>query len=174
MFLAKLVELMRARGHEFECVIPAVAHLEDEIRRRCDKWPVKPKIVTGADNKRDAFASATAALAASGTVSLELALAGVPMVLAYRLDALMRPLTFMFSTWSAALPNLVADYVVVPEEFNHEVTSDRLVRQLERLLWDSPQRRAQIEGMKDIKSRMQVDQPPGEKAAEVVFRYLAD
>ena len=168
------VDLMRARGHEFDCVIPAVSHLENEIRQKTDSWPVKPKIVTGADNKRDAFASATAALAASGTVSLELALAGVPMVLAYRLDALMRPLTFMFSTWSAALPNLVADYVVVPEEFNHEVTSDRLVRQLERLLWNSPQRQAQIEGMKDIKSKMQVDQPPGEKVADVIFRYLSD
>ena len=168
------VELMRARSQEFECVIPAVAHLEDEIRQKTDNWPVKPKIVIGADNKRDAFASATAALAASGTVSLELALAGVPMVLAYRLDPLAKRLAFLFSTWSAALPNLVADYVVVPEEFNHEVTGDRLVRQLERLLWDSPQRRAQIEGMKDINSNMQVDQPPGEKAAEVIFRYLAD
>ncbi len=166
------VELMRKRGQKFECVIPAVAHLEDEIKRKCEKWPVKPKIVTGADNKLAAFESAAAALAASGTVSLELALAGVPMVLAYRLDPIIKPFAFMFSTWSAALPNLVADYVVVPEEFNHEVTSDRLVRQLERLLWDSPQRQAQIEGMKDIKSNMQVDQPPGEKAADVIFRYL--
>lgn len=168
------IEMMRARGQSFECVIPAVDHLENEIRKVTDKWPVRPKIVTGAKSKREAFANATAALAASGTVSLELALAGVPMVLAYKLDPIAKRLAFLFSLWSAALPNLVADYVIVPEEFNHEVTSDRLVRQLERLLWDSPQRRAQIEGMKDIKSNMQVNQPPGEKAADVIFQYLVD
>ena len=128
------VALMRKRGLEFECVIPAVDHLADNIRHKTRSWPIKPEIVTGLDAKKDAFAKATAALAASGTVSLELALAGIPMVLSYKLDAIIRPFGFMLKIWSAALPNLIADYVVVPEEFNHTVTPDRLVRQLERLL----------------------------------------
>jgi len=167
------VEMMRARGAEFGVVIPAVNHLVEVITEKTANWPIKPKIVCGAEEKKAAFIDARAALAASGTVSLELALAGVPMVLSYRLDAIARPLAgYFFSTWSASLPNLIADYVVVPEEFNHEVTADRLSRQVERLLWDSPERNAQIEGMKHIKSKMQTDQPPGEKAADIVIQFL--
>ena len=167
------VELMRKRGHEFEVVIPAVSHLVDLIEQKTVIWPNSPKIVTGVAAKSAALKNATAALAASGTVSLELALAGIPMVLSYKLDPIARSVAgVVFSTWSASLPNLIADYVVVPEEFNHEVTADRLARQVERLLWDSPERKAQIDGMKFIKSRMQTDQPPGEKAADVVLEYL--
>ncbi len=168
------VDLMHQNGTQFECVIPAVSHLEKEITIKTAAWRVAPTIVTGEDNKQKAFARATAALAVSGTVSLELALAGVPMVLAYKLEPLVRPLGFLISTWSAALPNLIADYVVVPEELNEAATPERLSRQVERLLTDTPQRRAQIDGLQQVRSRMQVDQPPGEKAADVVLDILSD
>jgi lipid-A-disaccharide synthase len=99
-------------------------------------------------------------------------MASVPMVLAYKLDTIARPFGFLIKTWSAALPNLIADYVVVPEEVNETASRGRLTRHLERLLNDTPERAAQLAGLQFVKETMQVDQPPGEKAADIVFDYL--
>ena len=63
-------------------------------------------------------AQADAALCASGTVSLELALAGVPLVSCYRLDWIARQLSFLVTSWSASLPNLIADRPIVPEFYD--------------------------------------------------------
>ncbi len=166
------VALLEKRGHKFDCIIPAVPRLADEIKMRTANWIVKPEIVATEQEKKAAFQKATAALAVSGTVSLELAIAGVPMVLAYKLDAIARPLGFLIKTWSAALPNLVADYVVVPEEVNETASMGRLARHLERLLNDTPERQAQTLGLQKVRERMKVDQPPGQKAADIVLTFL--
>lgn len=166
------VDYLHQRGQEFECIIPAVPRLADEIREKSASWTIKPQIITETSDKQAAFKKATAALAVSGTISLELAMAGIPMVLAYKLDTIARPFGFLIKTWSAALPNLIADYVVVPEEINETASSGRLARQLERLLNDTPERRAQLDGLEFVKRTMQVDQPPGKKAAGVILGYL--
>ncbi|MGL4445346.1 MAG: lipid-A-disaccharide synthase, partial [Alsobacter sp.] len=80
--------LLQARNIAFEAVLPAVPHLLETIRAETAGWAVKPRIVEGTEAKYAAFRQATAALAASGTVTLELALAGVPMVVAYRVSKL--------------------------------------------------------------------------------------
>ncbi len=67
-----------------EIVLPTVPHLVDEVKRASRAWPAAPRIVVDAAEKWAAFRQARAALAASGTVTLELALAGVPTVIAYR------------------------------------------------------------------------------------------
>ncbi len=73
-----------------EVLLPAVAHLRQEIEQSAALWPVRPRIVLGEAEKFAAFRRAHAALAASGTVTLELGLAGVPAVVAYRVDAVVR------------------------------------------------------------------------------------
>ncbi len=166
------VGFIHNRGGRFHCIIPAVTHLEEEIRQKTGNWAVKPEIVTGDAQKLDAFRQATAALAVSGTVSLELALAGVPMVLAYKLDAMARPFGFLIKTWSAALPNLIADYVVVPEEVNETATKGRLGRLLERLLIDTPERQAQLAGLATVVKKMQTDEVPGDKCAGIILQHL--
>ena len=75
---------------DVEILLPAVPHLVDEIEARAALWPVRPQIVRGEAEKFAAFRRAHAALAASGTVTLELGLAGVPMVVAYRVDPVAR------------------------------------------------------------------------------------
>ena len=75
---------------DVEVVLPAVPHLADEIAARTAAWPRRPTIVLGEGEKFEAFRRAHAALAASGTVTLELALAGVPMVVAYKVDPIAR------------------------------------------------------------------------------------
>ncbi|KQT48716.1 lipid-A-disaccharide synthase [Aureimonas sp. Leaf454] len=152
-----------------EGVLPAVSRLRGRIEAEVATWTVKPTIVHGDDAKWEAFATSDAALAASGTVSLELALAGVPMALAYRLDPLAYRLRHLISGWTAALPNYIVDHALVPEHFHEFVRPALLARKLERLLTDTPERHAQLQGFADIRRKMAVDRPPGEAAAEIVI-----
>ena len=107
--------ILAERGTSFRAVLPAVPHLEAEIRRIVADWPVKPEIVSGEAAKLEAFARADAALAASGTVLLELALYRVPTISIYRLDWLMHLFRRLITGWSAALPNLITDEAFLPE-----------------------------------------------------------
>ena len=75
---------LQAQGVAFEPVLPTMPHLHDAVTEGVKNWPVQPRIVVGEQEKRAAFRIAHAALAKSGTVTLELAMAGVPMVAAYR------------------------------------------------------------------------------------------
>ncbi|CAG0911835.1 unnamed protein product, partial [Cyprideis torosa] len=109
--------VLRQRGVEFEAIIPAVPHLKQRLIEQTEHWSVKPTIVDSADNA-ETFASAHAALATSGTVVLELALHRVPTVTGYRLDSLARLFSGLIDAWSALLPNLIVDRVLVPEEHN--------------------------------------------------------
>jgi lipid-A-disaccharide synthase len=119
-----------------------------------------------------AFSEADAAIAASGTVILELALAGVPVVSTYRADWLVTLLHEKIRIWTAALPNLIADFPVVPEYFNKAIRPGTLVRWFERLSVETPQRAAMLDGFAIVQQRMTTERPPGEEAAEIVLGYL--
>ncbi|TPW31224.1 lipid-A-disaccharide synthase [Pararhizobium mangrovi] len=154
-------------------VLPAVRRHEERIRTAVADWPVKPEVVVGPERKWKAFAEADAAVAASGTVLLELALAGVPCVSIYKLDPLARLLVWRITAWSAALPNMIADYPVIAEYMNETVRPGRLARWLERLAGDTLQRRAMIEGFACVRERMETARPPSEHAADIVLDVFA-
>ncbi|MCB1387460.1 MAG: lipid-A-disaccharide synthase [Nitratireductor sp.] len=168
--LRETAELMAARGGVMRFVLPAVPHLETEIRRSVAAWQVKPEIVTGEAEKFTAMEGADAAIAASGTALLELAMYGIPMVSVYKLDPAINALRFMIKGWTAALPNLIADKVVVPERFNEYANPQYLARLALELAADSPERRAQIEGFKRVHARMQQDEPPGMLCARIILQ----
>ena len=155
----KTLEVLRKRSVDFHPIIPAVPHLKSMLLDQTAKWPVKVEIVDSADNDWN-FSRAHAALATSGTVALQLALHQVPMVTGYRLDPVARPFGSLVKTWSVLLPNLIADRVVVPEEVNETVMPERMARHLERLLTDTPERRAQLQGFKEIIALMKTKRPP--------------
>ncbi|MEZ5789466.1 MAG: lipid-A-disaccharide synthase [Nitratireductor sp.] len=138
----KTLELLADRGVQFEAVLPAVPHLEADIRAEIAQWRVKPEIVSGEDAKIEAFKRADAALATSGTVLLELAIFRIPVISIYRLDRLMHMVRFLIYGWTAALPNLIADEAIVPERVGDMVRPGWLARALEALLRDGPERRA--------------------------------
>lgn len=165
----RTLELLVERMPGVRAILPAVPRLESLIRERVAAWRVQPEIVTGEAAKWRAFAGADAALAASGTVALELALANVPMVLAYRLDPLGYRLRHLMSGWTAALPNYITDHPLVPEHFHEVVRPETLVRRLQRLLTDTTERRAQLEGFVDIRRKMAVTVNPGDLAADIVL-----
>jgi len=165
------LKILRGRGVSFDPVIPTVARHKQTVADKIAAWDVKPRIVDSSDNIQS-FAKARAAIATSGTVALELALHRVPMVMGYRIDPLARLFSSLISTWSAILPNLIVDRVLVPEEHNEMVIPERMARYLERLLADTPERQLQLDGFEDVIGRMKTKRPPNETAAAVIFDQL--
>jgi lipid-A-disaccharide synthase len=168
------VAVLQRRGHHPRLLLPSLPDHRDILERRTAGWPRRPEIVIGEEEKWQAFAEADAALAASGTVTLELALARVPLVSCYRTDLLVRAvMPFLISTWSASLPNLIADRVVVPEYFNGYLHPGRLARHLEALMVEGPMREAQLQGFDRVAEALATDRPAGEIAAGVVLGLIA-
>lgn len=166
------VSVLEGRGHRMRLVLPTVPHVAERVAAGVAGWPRKPEIVTDAAAKWQAFGEADAALIASGTVSLELALSGVPLVSCYKLDPIWRMIQSMITVWSALLPNLIADRPVVPEFYDGHVRPQMLARQLEALFADTPLRAWQKQGYSDIVRRMATERPAGENAAAVVLRHV--
>ncbi len=161
-----------ARNGRTRFLLPTVARREALVRDMAAKLPVHVEITSDADGKWKAFVEADAAMAASGTVILELGLATVPVVSAYKTDWLIKLLAGRIKIWSAALPNLIADYAVVPEYINEVVRPGSLCRWAERLSNDTLQRRSMLEGCDLAWQRLQVPVPPGEAAAGAVLDLL--
>jgi len=159
------------RGLRFDLTLPAVSHLENEIRAGVAGWKTPPQIVPGEEAKFRAFQQADAALAASGTVTLELALAGVPMVVAYRVsDIESAILRRLITAQSAVLANLILGENAIPEFIQQDCTVDNLSAALTPLLSDTPARRAQIAALAEVEARMTTGgETPSERAARIVL-----
>jgi len=166
--------LLRAQGIAFELMLPTMPHLEQAVRQGVKGWPVEPNIVVGETEKRAAFRIAHAALAKSGTVTLELALSGVPMVTGYKAGALeawvMRK---MIQVNSVILANLVVGENVVPEFIQQDCAAEKLAHGLRDVLSDSALRRRQLEAFSGIDAIMSTgNQPPSVRAADIVLATM--
>lgn len=166
------VSILRARGHRMRLLLPTVPHVTGLVEEAVSTWQQKPEIILDPQHKWQAFGEADAALIASGTVSLELALAGVPMLSSYKLDTLARMIQSMVTGWSAALPNLIADKPVVQENYNEYVRPQWMARYVEGLFEDGALRRWQKDGFAEIARRMATERPSGEIAAETVLKHI--
>jgi len=166
------VSILRERGNRLRLLLPTVPHVADLVGGLTEGWPDRPEIILEQERKWQAFGEADVALAASGTVSLELALARVPLVACYKADPLMRLLKGLISVWTASLPNLIADRPVVPEYYNEFVRPGMLARRIEQLAAVSLERAAQLEGFDDIAAALSTSKPSGEMAAQVVLREI--
>lgn len=167
------IEILKKRNPGVEFILPTLPRLADIVRSMTNDWNVKVDIVVGEEEKWAAFAKADAALAASGTVSLELALAGIPMVLGYKADLFSKIFILpRLKVWSAALPNIIADRPVVPEYFNEFLRPGMLARQLEQLIALGPVRQGQLSGFAQIRKAMKTATPSGEIASQAVLKYF--
>jgi lipid-A-disaccharide synthase len=165
--------LVRARFGPVEAALPAVPRMVEEIRARIADWPVRPRIVVGEAAKLAAFRRAHAALAASGTVTLELALSGVPMVVAYRVDPIARLLKGLVKVRSIVLPNIIVDQNVIPEFLDGDSTPERLYEALVPLLENSPERARQLAAFDRIEHLMAIDGgTPSSHAADLVIETV--
>ncbi len=164
----------RATPRRLEVILPAVPHLRDEIGARAAGWAVQPILVEGDEAKRAAFRRANAALAASGTVTLELALSGVPMVVAYKVSKVEEQLKHLIKVPSIVLANLILGENVVPERVQWDCTPEKLAAALLPLLSDTPERRAQVDAFGRLDTIMEADaaETPSERAAKIVLAEI--
>ena len=166
---------LAARVEKLDIVLPTLPCIEKMVRDLSRNWVVKPLIVLGDEEKWKAFSKADAALAASGTVSLELALSRIPSVLSYKADWFARKFLMpKITIWSAALPNIIADEPVVPEFFNEFVRPGMLARSLERLMQPGSARQAQLDGFDRVASIMATEQASGEIGARIILKLVGD
>jgi lipid-A-disaccharide synthase len=170
VFGETLPRLAELRGM-IDFVLPTLPVFAAEIAAEIEKWSVKPRIVTEDAEKYAAFRGARAALAASGTVTLELALSGVPTVAAYRVSAIEAPiLRRVIRIPSTILPNLILEENIVPEFHQEKCTADNLVAALEPLLENGPARQRQLDGFARLDQAMAVGgEKPSERAARIVL-----
>jgi lipid-A-disaccharide synthase len=165
---------LTAGGVAFDLVLPTMPHLVDAVRDGTKKWPVEPKIVVGEQDKRAAFRIARAALAKSGTVTLELALSGVPMVTAYRVGSVEAAiLARAIKVQSVILANLVMGENIVPEFLQKDCTPENLAHALRPLLSDTPERKKQLDGFARIDAIMSTgNTAPSVRAADIVLATM--
>jgi lipid-A-disaccharide synthase len=165
---------LHSQGIAFELVLPTTPHLEAAVRAGVADWSVAPQIVMGETEKRAAFRTARAALAKSGTVTLELALAGVPMVTAYRVGEVEAfILRRIVNVQSVILANLVIGENVIPEFLQEACTADNLVPALADLLAETPARTRQVEAFNRLDSIMSTGAAsPSVRAADVVLATM--
>ncbi len=155
-----------------DLVLPTLPHVESLVRAATANWPVQPRIVVGEAEKQAAFRTARAALAASGTVTLELALAGVPHVAAYRLGWLEAQIgRRVLKGTTVILPNLVLGENVVPEFLQEYCTVPAVTAALAAVLADGPARARQEAAFARLDAIFGIGaEPPSRRAADVVLR----
>lgn len=167
------LRLVIEQGVTPEVLLPCVPHRRDLIRQLSRSWPLRPHILETDTDKFRAFKMAHAALAASGTVTLELALAGTPMVVAYRVDPVAAPfLRRMIKAPTTVLANLVLGENAFPEFHQEKSAPENLAAALLPLLKPSPERDAQLAALARIPGLMHIEGGhPSEAAADIVLDY---
>jgi lipid-A-disaccharide synthase len=167
------IERLHERIGTFQVVLPTVPNLAAQVRARTANWAVQPRIVVEPAEKWAAFRIARAALAKSGTVTLELALAGVPMVAAYKVSLFDEIIArIAVNVPSVILANLIIGQNVVPEKLQRDCTAQNLADALEPLLINSRQRQSQLDAFAKLDAIMEIGRAdPSRRAAEIVVQY---
>jgi lipid-A-disaccharide synthase len=168
------VGALQLRTPGIEVILPTMPHLVGEITTAVASWPLRPQVVVGESEKRAAFRVARAALAKSGTVTLELALAGVPMVTAYRGGAVEAWIAQrVVRLASVILANLVIGENVIPEFLQGDCVPDKLAAALHDVLGETSLRRRQLEAFSKLDAIMMTgQQSPSARAADIVLETM--
>jgi lipid-A-disaccharide synthase len=155
-------------------VVPLAGPVEAVVRQRTASWPIPPILVADTEGKHDAFAASDAALTKSGTSTLELALANVPMLVTYRINPISHQIVKrVVKVKYASIVNLLLDRQVVPELLQYESRPDRLAAELHRLLTDPDAAAAQRQGFAEALTLLRPSVGlPSESAAEAVLSML--
>ena len=165
---------LRAGRPNLRAVVATVATVSDTVTAAAQNWPAAPLMVSDTAKKYDAFAAADVALAASGTVALELAMAGTPAVIAYKINPLTAILVRrLIRVRFANLVNIVLDRPAVPEFLQNDCQPERLGAAIEHLLRDTEARAQQVAAGRDALHRLGLGGPPtAERAAQVVLDVI--
>jgi lipid-A-disaccharide synthase len=165
------LERVQEQCGQLDLVLPTVPHLAERVRNETGGWALPPRVVVDAAEKWAAFRTARAALAASGTVTLELAVAGVPTVVAYKVSLIEEAAARAFvRVPTIVLANLVLGENVMPEILQRQATPQRLAAELAALIGDTPQRQRQVDAFGRLDAAMEIGSAaPSVRAAEIVL-----
>ena len=174
------VALVAARDPGVQVVIPAMPNVRAMIEERLTQWPAAARqraVVIAAEDemaKFSAFKLARAALAAAGTVALELALTRTPMVVAYRVDVVISALRRLIKAKTCVLPNLITGEFAVPEFLQEDCTAEKLSAAVAAAMGETPERAAQLAELDAVPRMLALadGKTASEAAAEVVAGYL--
>lgn len=169
------IELLAKQYDNLHIMLPTVPALEEELKVFAENLPVPATVTISVQDKLDAYAASEVALAKSGTATLELALAHVPMVITYKVNR--------FSAWMLRrmikvkyvnLINILQDREVIPERLQEQCKPEVLAEEIGTLLDDEHKRRAQVSACEESLRQLGLGAKPSpsEKAAEVVMGYL--
>ncbi|MDE2197831.1 MAG: lipid-A-disaccharide synthase [Rhodospirillales bacterium] len=166
--------LLAARLPGLVAVVPVASAVAGRVQQGVAGWAVRPIVVSDTAEKHDAFAAAAAALTKSGTSTLELALAGVPMAVAYRVNPLTAAIARrLIRVPYAAMVNLLAGREVVAELLQEDCTPARLAGEMERLIGDEEAAEAQRAAFAEILAGLTPEEGlPSEAAARAVLEVL--
>ena len=173
---AEAVALLSERYRDLQIVIPVAPNVAETVGAQTRDWPLPVLHVTNPAKRFDAFAASDVAMAKSGTVTLELGLARVPMAVAYRVSALTAFIVrrMPIAVKYASLVNLLADREVVPELLQGGCTAPAVAEKVANLLGSPEARAAQQEGFAEVLQVLgDVDPPPSRRAAKVVLDLIA-
>jgi lipid-A-disaccharide synthase len=174
--IGETVQLLETRCGPLELVLPTVPAVRAKVEQGAARWQVAPKIVIEPADKWRAFRTARAALAVSGTVTLELALAGVPSVVTYRVSLFEEAIGRMFLRGSTiVLANLVLGENAMPELLQRDATPERLAAAVAPLLGPTPERVRQVDAFARLDRIMEIGQvSPSARAAGIVLRTAGE
>ncbi len=171
---AQTLKLLKQRIPGLVPVVPVASAVAKTVREATQSWEIRPVVVTELDDKHDAYAAAAAALTKSGTSTLELALAGVPMAVTYRVN----PLTAVMARRMIQIPhvamvNLLAGRRLVPELLQQDCEAETLARTVAVLLQNGPEATAQRAGFQAVMDSLRVAEgAPSMAAAREVLALL--
>lgn len=158
-----------------EYILPTATSVVEQVRAMIAGWPVKPRVVVDDAEKYAAFRSARAALAASGTVALELAMSRTPAIVAYRIPRIEEFFARrLIQVNMVSLPNLIIGEKAYPEYLQDEANGALLAARLAEIIEDSPERRRQLAALSLLRERIAIaeGQKPSEKAAEAICELI--
>ncbi|OAN43961.1 lipid-A-disaccharide synthase [Paramagnetospirillum marisnigri] len=175
---AETLALLASRRPGLVAVVPTVETVAEDVTAAARSWPLPTIVVRGAAEKHDAFAACSVALAASGTVALELAMAGLPSVITYKVSKLSAFIATRFLGLSlkfVTLVNILVDQPVMPELLQDQCRPDRLAAAVEHLLIDPAAREAQVAGARRALEKLGLGgASPSLRAADTVLAYIGE
>ena len=165
------VAKLRPRYPNMRCVIPVTSNVAEFLETQIRDWPVPVTIITGDEDKYDAFAASRAALCCSGTVAVELAMAKLPAVTAYKISETTHFLyRNLIKAKYANIVNIMHDRMVVPELIQHDCTPEKLASAIDKLFTSDISRNDQIKHLGEVAGWLGAGQfVPSERAAETVL-----
>ncbi len=169
------VKRLKAERPGLQVVVPVAGTVLESVKARVAGWPFRAHVIEDEQLKDDAFVAGTVALACSGTVTTELALAGAPMVVAYRIGAMTYAiLKLIFKSPWVTMFNIAAKAFVAPEFLQAKCTAENLERAVAERLDDPALRGRQIAAQNAALELMGRGGPdPSEKAADTILTLLA-